>query len=64
MKKLTWCFLLCFYGSSELPKAVLWGFISGPPAALYYVNNKVGKLEVQFDPPLEESTSKTSVKFA
>ena len=36
---------------------------AGQRAALYYVKDKVGKLEVQFDPSFEESTSKTSLKF-
>ena len=36
---------------------------AGQRTALYFVNDKVGKLEVLFDPSFEESTSKTSLKF-
>ena len=36
----------------------------GSRAALYYVNEKVGKIEVQCDPSFRESTTKTSLNFA
>ena len=49
-KKLTWCVLLCFQGFLELPNAVLVVFLSEacPRPALYYVSDKVGKLDVEF----------------
>ena len=34
---------------------------AGPRAVLFYVNEKVGKLEVEFDPSFEENTSETSL---